>query len=499
LRGSRDYGQQPPVRRESIINILRTGRMEVSMENNKSQARITLIVVMIGSFITPFMSNAVNLAIPSIGIEFGGSQSLLNWVISCYLIANASFLLLFGRLADQFGRKRIFLIGMIMLAVSSLACALSASLAALVCFRILQGISSAMIFSTAMAIVTSVTPPESRGKALGLNVAAVYIGLSCGPVLGGLITSVFTWRGVFYFTLLLALIIIVLTVWKLKGEWRGATAKLDVWGIVLCIFAQASLLFGLNDLTGGVIYQASFAAGVILLIVFFLFERKHPNPLIPIASIVKNRPFAFANIATLINYSATFALTYVMSLYLQNALKLDTAPAGLVLLIQPVMMAVLSPFTGTLSDRIKPSVLASLGMGISALGLFFFIFLSTQTPIVLIILNLAFIGFGFALFSSPNTNAIMGSVDKTLYGVASSFMGNMRVLGQSISIAIVSLITSILMHNMTIGSEGYVDNFMVSLRISFIIFAVLSALGVFASLVRGKVLSESVEKQRTTV
>lgn len=456
------------------------------MERSASQLRITLVIVMITSFITPFMSNAINLAIPAIGIEFGGNQNLMNWVVFGFLLSSAAFLVPFGHLADQFGRKKVFLIGMILLAASSLACALATSLIALVCFRILQGFSSAMVLSNSMAILTSVVPPESRGKALGINSAATYIGLSCGPVLGGLITSVFSWRGIFYFNLVMALLVIAVTVWKLKGEWKGVTAKIDGWGMVLCVAAQGLLLFGLNDLTAGLLYQLSFAAGVLLLVGFFLYERNHTHPLIPLGSIGKNRPFIFSNLATLINYSATFALSFVLSLYLQTALGLDTAVSGLILLVQPVMMAVLSPFAGTLSDRIEPAVLSSLGMGISALGLFFFIFLSTGTPLVLIMLNLAFIGVGFALFASPNTNAVMGSVDRTLYGVASSIMGNMRLLGQSISMAIVSLITSVLMRNLTIGSAGYVDKLMSSLRVSFIIFAVFCALGVFASLVRGK-------------
>jgi EmrB/QacA subfamily drug resistance transporter len=441
---------------------------------------------MIASFITPFMANAINIAIPSIGREFGGSQSMLNWVVSGFLLASAAFLLPFGKLADQYGRKRIFLIGMVFLAASSLACALAPSLVLLVVFRILQGVASAMIFSTAMAILTSVVPPESRGKALGMNSAATYIGLSAGPVLGGLICSVFTWRVVFYFNLLLALIIIVLTLWKLKGEWTGTASRFDSWGIVLCIASQALLLFGLTDLTAGLLWQISFAVGVILLVIFFIVEKRRSNPLIPIGSILKNKPFAFSNLATLINYSATFALSFVLSLYLQTVVGIDTAASGLILLVQPILMAVLSPVTGTLSDRISPAILASLGMGISALGLFFFVFLTTQTPLVLIILNLAFIGIGFALFASPNTNAVMGSVDRSLYGVASSIMGNMRLLGQSISMAIVALITSVLMRGLSIGAAGYAGQLMVSLRAAFIIFAVLCVLGVFASLVRGK-------------
>ncbi|KAF5028347.1 Riboflavin transporter RibZ [anaerobic digester metagenome] len=397
----------------------------------------------------------------------------------------------FGRLADQFGRKKIFLTGLILLAASALACALAMSLTALVIFRIIQGIASAMIFSNSTAILTSVVAPQSRGKALGLNSAATYVGLSAGPVLGGFITSAFTWRGVFYFNLLIAIIAIIITVWKLKGEWKGVAVKIDRWGIVLCIAAQSLLLFGLSDLVAGLLYQIAFIVGILLLVIFFLYEKKHANPLIPIGDVFKNRTFAFSNLATLINYSATFALSFVLSLYLQSALDFSTATAGLILLVQPVIMAVLSPVAGTLSDRIQPTILASVGMGISAIGLFFFIFLSTQTPVLLIILNLAFIGFGFALFSSPNTNAIMGSVDKSLYGVGSSIMGNMRLLGQSISIAIVSLITSIIMGALSVNSAGYVDKLMSSIKISFIIFTVLCVLGVFASLVRGKVVMTS--------
>lgn len=458
-----------------------------NMEQSKKQINLTLIIVMITTFATPFLGNAINLAIPSIGKEFGGSQSQLTWVVSSYLIATAAFLLPFGRIADQFGRKKIFISGLVLLAASSLACAMAMSLDALVWFRIFQGIASAMIFGNATAILTSVVPPQSRGRALGLVTASTYVGLSAGPVLGGLITGLFSWRGIFYFLLVIVLIVIVITVWKLKGEWKGAAAKTDGWGILLCIAAQGLLLFGLTDLTEGWLYQASFAVGIVLLAVFFIYEKRHSNPLIPFDKIVRNRAFAFSNLASLINYSATFALSFIISLYLQSVLGVDTVAAGLVLLVQPIMMAVLSPFAGLLSDKIQPAILASLGMAISALGLFFFIFLDTQTPIFLIILNLAFIGIGFALFSSPNTNAIMSSVDRSLYGVASSIMNNMRLLGQSISMAIVAIVTSLLILDLSVGSMGYVDKLMASFRISFIIFTVLCVAGVVASLVRGNV------------
>ena len=457
------------------------------MERKSNQTTITLVIIMISSFITPFMSNAINIAIPAIGIDFGANQSMINWVVSSFLLSTAAFLLPFGRIADLFGRKKMFLIGMILLAASSLGCALAPSLGVLICFRIIQGFSSAMSLSTSMAILTSVIPPQSRGRALGFNSAATYIGLSCGPVLGGVISSALSWRAVFYFNLLIAAIVVILTIWKLKGEWKDEAIKLDGGGVVFCILAQGLLLFGLNDLAAGPLYQVCFALGVVLLIIFFLFERKRRNPLLPVQSIVKNKTFAFSNLATLINYSATFALSFMLSLYLQAALHLDAAISGLILLVQPVLMAVLSPITGSLSDKLSPKLLSSIGMGISALGLLFFIFLTTSTPIIFIIIVLAFIGIGYSLFSSPNTNAVMGSVDKTLYGVASALLGNMRLLGQSISMAIIALITSVLIGDLTIGSPEYVVKLLVSLKTAFIVFTVLCAVGVWVALAREKV------------
>ena len=337
------------------------------MENSAKQVRITLAIVMVASFITPFMSNAINLAIPAIGEEFGGNQSWLNWVVSGFLIPYAAFLLPFGHLADRYGRRRIFLLGMIIVALSALGCALAPSLPVLVAFRVVSGISSAMVFSNTPAILTSVVSPRSRGKMLGLNSAATYVGLSAGPVLGGLITGSLSWRGIFWFNFLLALIVVVLTVWKLTGEWKGSSGKADALGSVLCVAAQGLMLFGLGSLTKGPGYLVSFIAGAVLLAVFVWYESRRSDALIPVRYIVRNRPFIFSNLANFINYSAVFALSYVLSLYLQTALGIDSATSGLILLIEPALMAVLSPVTGALSDKVRPAVLAAVGMGLTAL------------------------------------------------------------------------------------------------------------------------------------
>lgn len=457
------------------------------MEQNRSIIRITMIIVMITSFITPFMGNAVNMGIPQIGMEYGVDQFGLNWVVTSYLLATAAFLLPFGRWADLVGRKKVFLIGMFLLAATSLGCGLAPSFSFLMVFRILQGMSSAMIFGTSMAILTSVVPPKERGKAMGLSAATTYIGLSLGPVLGGLICSTLSWRGIFYISFILAVIIIAMTMTKLSGEWVGAdNERFDAWGSILWIFGILLFLYGLTDLTAGFHYILACILGVILLFAFAVYENRISYPLLPIGMFAKNRSFSFSNLAALINYSATFALIYLMSLYLQNVQKIDTYHSGLILLSQPIIMAVLSPFAGRLSDRINSQILASLGMGITTIGLFLFIFLDQGTSIGFVVLNLAFIGLGFAFFSSPNTNAVMSSVERTLYGVASSTLGTMRLLGQTLSMAIVTLITSIYMKNMTLDSPDYIISFLKSSKISFSVFTLLCFLGVFASLARGR-------------
>ncbi|MDQ7097122.1 MFS transporter [Desulfosporosinus sp. PR] len=456
------------------------------MEQNRTIIRFTMVIVMVTSFITPFMGNAINLGIPQIGLEYNVDQSWLNWVVNSYLLATAAFLLPFGRWADIVGRKKVFIIGMFLFALTSLGCGLAFSFPFFIIFRVLQGIASAMIFGTSMAILTSVVPAKERGKAMGLSAAATYIGLSLGPVLGGIICSTVSWRGIFYFNLIVALVALGLTLAKLSGEWTGAdNERFDTKGSVLWILGILLCLYGLSDLSEGLSYIVAFILGLLLLIAFVIYENKISYPLLPMRMFMSNRPFTFSNLAALINYSATFALVYLMSLYLQNVLQIDISLSGFILLSQPIIMAALSPLAGRLSDKISSQILASLGMGITTLGLFFFIFLNANTPIVLIVINLAFIGLGFALFSSPNTNAVMSSVERTLYGVASSTLGTMRLLGQTLSMTIVALITSLDMKDLTLTSPGYIASFLKSSQASFIVFTVLCLIGTFASLARG--------------
>lgn len=464
------------------------------MNSFAQMKKYTLLSVNMAAFLTPFMGSAVNLAIPAIGNEFNSSTVILSWVATSYLLASAAFLLPFGRAADILGRKKIFLIGLGMFFLSSLLCALSWSMKSLIVFRVLQGIGSSMIFGTGTAILTSVFPPQERGKALGINVATVYVGLSVGPVLGGILTHHLGWPSIFYLSALIALATGLITLKKLKTEWYGGRGEtFDFPGTFLYMVGLAAFMFGGSSAATVPWAKYALIMGVVILTLFVFYEFRSKYPLLNI-SLFKNITFAFSNLAALINYSATSAIGFLLSIYLQTVRGFDSQIAGIILLFQPVVMAALSPFAGALSDRWEPRVLASWGMGLTTLGLVVFCFLTTQTPIWLIIFNLALVGIGFALFSSPNTNAVMSSVEKRFYGIASSTIGTMRLIGQASSMAVVTLIMALYVGNvkLTYANTG---QFVHSARTAFIIFALVCFGGIFASLARGNISGRKKQKK----
>lgn len=459
------------------------------MNQDASIKKYALITVTMASFLIPFMGSAVNLAIPSIGGDFNSSALLLSWVVSSYLLASAAFLLPFGRFADILGRKKVFISGVAVFSLSSLLCGMAGSIQTLIAFRVLQGIGGAMIFGTSMAILTSVYAPQERGKVLGINVATVYTGLSLGPVLGGVMNQHLGWHSIFYLNVPIGCLIILLAVLKLKGEWAGARGeRFDLGGSVLYVGGVVAFMYGISSFAASPWAKYIFAAGIALLALFVRYEIRLEQPILNLRLFTRSASFAYSNLAALINYSATFAVGFLLSLYLQVAVGFDSQTAGLILLSQPVIMALLSPFAGTLSDRVEPRVVASWGMGLTTAGLFVFSFLTSQTPLWLIILNLVLLGTGFALFSSPNSNAIMGSVEKKYYGVASSTLGTMRTIGQAISMAIATLVVTLYLGGAEL-SPDQAELLVKSVKVSFSIFALTCFGGIFASLARGKVLT----------
>ncbi len=445
-----------------------------------------LVVTTIGSFLVPFMGSSVNIALPTIGKEFSMDAILLSWLTLSFLLTAAMFLVPCGRIGDIHGRKRVFLYGFVIYTLSSVFSAIAPSPLFLIASRVLNAIGASMTFSTGMAILISIYPPGERGKVLGINVAAVYSGLSCGPFFGGLLTQYFGWRSIFLINIPLGLLIILVTIWKLKGEWTEAKGeKFDVIGSLLFSVTLVATMYGFSQLPG--IQGVSFVLlGVLGIFALIKWELKTENPLFNIDLFGKNKVFAFSNLAALINYSATFAVGFLMSLYLQFIKGMTPQEAGIILIAQPIVQALFSPLAGKLSDRLEPRMVASIGMALTALGLLFFSFLSQEATLLFIIGTLMLLGFGFALFSSPNTNAVMSSVEKKFYGVASGTLGTMRATGMMFSMGMVMVIFAIYIGPTQI-TPPYYPLFLRSAKTAFAIFTALCVVGIFASLSRGRV------------
>ncbi len=445
-----------------------------------------LLVTTVGAFLVPFMGSSINIALPSIGKEFEMNAVLLPWITISYLLSATIFLIPFGRIGDIHGRKKVFVSGFLIYTISSLLCAMSTSAPSLISFRVLNGIGGSMIFSIGMAILTSIFPPGERGKVIGINIAAVYSGLSCGPFFGGLLTHHFGWRSIFLINLPLGTLMVLLIIWKLKGEWAEAKGeKFDLFGSVLFGMTLVAIMYGFSTLPkmGGLSFVL---LGLLGMLIFVKWEMRTESPLFNVDLFRKNRVFAYSNLAALINYSATFAISFLMSLYLQFIKGLTPQEAGTVLIAQPLVQAVFSPVAGRLSDRIEPRMVASIGMALTAAGLLLFSFLNQETNLSHIVGTLILLGFGFALFSSPNTNAVMSSVENRYYGVASGTLSTMRSTGTMFSMGITMMIFAIYIGRAQITPPHY-PVFLKSVKVIFAIFTILCLVGIFPSLSRGRI------------
>jgi EmrB/QacA subfamily drug resistance transporter len=458
-------------------------KSEITSE--KAFKRSVMIVAAFAAFLTPFLGSAVNLALPSIGKDLNASAIGLGWVISSFILSSAIFLLPFGRLADIIGRKKVFSNGILLFTISTFLIIFSWNLTSLIVLRIIQGISGAMIFGTSLAIITSVFPAGERGRAIGINITAVYLGLTAGPVIGGFLTQYFGWRSIFAFLVPFGIASLILIKAKIKSEWADSKGeKFDWKGSVIYGIALFAFMYGFSKLPSAIGW-IFLIIGVFMAVVFIIFENTSSNPVFDIRLILRNRVFAFSGIAALINYSATSAIGFFISLYLQYLKGFDARTAGLVMISQPIAMTLLSPLAGKLSDKYDPGVIASIGMGLTAAGLILLCFLTPVTPVYAIVALLLLMGIGFGLFSSPNSNAIMSSVEKRYLGVASGVVGTMRMVGQMLSMGIAMMLIALYIGKQTINPSTY-PGLISGMRTGFVIFSLLSFLGIFASLARNK-------------
>jgi len=445
--------------------------------------RIVLFIAVLAGFLTPFDGSAVNVALPTIGAEFHMDAISLSWVATAYLLSSVLFLVPFGKIADIYGRKKVFLSGISVFAVTSFFMTMVPDAGSLVAIRVVQGLGSSMIYGTTLAILTSVYSPGERGRALGIYITSVYLGLTLGPFIGGVLTEFLGWRSIFYINIPIAVIAILLVLTRLEGEWAECKGEsFDLTGSILYGIALVAVMYGFSELPSAWAV-ALIALGLVLAIAFIRFEQRQQCPVLNMRIFSESRVFTFSSIAALINYSATYAVSFLVSLDLQYTRNFSAEYAGLILVAAPIVQAVVSPAAGRLSDRFDPGAIASVGMAISALGLILLVFLSVSTPLWYIVMALAILGLGFGLFSSPNTNAIMSAVEKRYYGVASGIVGTMRLFGQMLSMGIATMIFAIVIGRVEITQEN-IPAFVTGVHYAFILFTVLCIVGIFASLIR---------------
>ena len=454
--------------------------------SERSKLTTLLITVSVTSFMGTFLISSVNLALPSIAQTFQLNSLQLSWIVTAFLLSSAMFLLPAGRWADLTGINKLYKAGLLIFTLSTLMSSLAVNGVWLIVWRFLQGIGAAFTSTTGQAILVKAFPANQRGRVIGISVSAVYTGLAMGPFAGGFLTQFAGWQSIFLISAIFGAIATVLAFIYLDKEDVSSEIKpgdLNRTGILVYMIGLTILVYGSGRIPGitGWILMTS---GIVLLITFWILESRSQLPMIDTRLFTKNRLFAFSNIAALINYAATSAIVFFLSLYLQKIRGFEPREAGLILVAQPLMMTLFSPIVGRLSDRVQPRYPASAGMIMCTAGLLAMSFFNQNTPIWIIVSVLLWIGTGFALFSSPNMNTIMSSVDRKSIGLASGTAASMRILGQIISMTIITLFFAAYFDGKQIAM---VDNivFLKVMQWGFICFTLLCASGIYFSVSRG--------------
>ena len=459
------------------------------MTTNSKDKQYILIVAVLTAFAGSVTINAVIVALPAIGIELSMNAVQLGWIAQSFALAAAIFVLPFGRLADIWGRKRIFTLGLAFAVISTLLAALSNSFIMLVCARVMQGIGMTMLYSTGLALLTSAYPAAERGRVLGINVAAVSLGLSLGPTIGGILTQNIGWRSIFVFYIILVLPALILLLTKVKREWAESKGeKYDLTGSMLFAIMLFCIMYGFTLLPA----QAGIwiiIAGAIGLFVFIFWELKVPSPIFNIYLLTKSRMFSFSTFSQLIYYTSIFSITVILSLYLQYIKGLSPQDAGFILLAQPVMQGIFSPLAGRVSDKIQPRIIVSAGIVVVLASLFLLLSKIEDITPLFTIIGLALLGMGHAFVTSPNTNAIMSSVDKKYFGVAASMDVTTRNIGMTLSMGIFILLLSLYMGSAPITPNNY-DGFIESIRTILTICCIICLISIVVSAIRGKITFE---------
>ena len=463
---------------------------------------IVLIICAILSFFTVFAFNAVMIAVPSIAAEYGMNNIVQNWVTIIFLLIVAAISVPAGQVSGKYGLKKVSIISIIFFIIISIAnVVVTTSEMFLVC-RLLMGVSIAFLNVTSMAMVVSAFEPHERGKAIGINITGVYLGLSLSLVIAGILDFQLGWRSIVLFSIPFMVLLLAM-LYKVKDEWITFEGlPLDIKGSLVYIVGILLFIYGFTRLNEpiGVILTV---IGIAVLALFAYIEIRSDYPVFDVR-FFKNSKFLSSNFAALCAYLATFAVTTILNYHLQYIKGYDSQMSGMILIVAPLFQVVLAPLAGRWSDKVNPQILSAVGMGLGTISLIggistkktfkvvgmglgtisllLFSLLDADTSLIFLIVSMVFYGVGFGLFSSPNTNVIMSSVPPQATPVASASVSTVRVVGQTMSMGILTLVFAFVMGNVPM-TEKYFPQLIASSQITCIICVVLCIASVFASLV----------------
>lgn len=444
-----------------------------------------LWTVTVTQFALVFMLSAVAVAVPALGKDFGASAAQLGLVESGYISAVAMLLFPVTRLADVIGRGTVFALGLALFTVTSLILAQTQGIWQFIIIRVFQGGGGAMMVSTGLAILADLYPGPGRGKALGISSAGVYLGLTAGPWLGGMITTHLGWRWIFYIGAVPCAMCLALAIKSLQV--RPVIRKgqpFDFIGAILCAIGMVMLSQG-GSLFHNAYGKIILFGGVGFLAAFAVWERRAKAPLLDMRLFGKNESFALGSTVQFFSYAATFGITFLLSLYLQIVQGMTASHAGTILMAQPILQAIMGPVSGNLCERWAPHIIATIGMGMATVALGAAVFLGPSASIPFIIVVLALCGAGNAIFATANMAVIMGAVEQKYYGVASAMIAGMRTTGMTVSLVFTSAVLASMVGPHALTTEN-APAFVDAMRLIFIVLTLLSAAGVYLS-IRAKI------------
>ena len=450
-----------------------------------AERRIVLLACCVSGFITPLLSTMMNLSLINIGEEFGVGSHEQAYVNTAFLLSSVVFMVPMAKAGDLFGKKRIFTLGVAVIAAVCLVAVFSPSFWFLIACRVVIGFGSACIVTTSISMITDVFPPGVRGGAIGMQTMCVYIGLAAGPPLGGVLNDIFGWHSLFLIIVPLA-VASILCMTRFKAEISpDSGGRFDGKGAIVYGIAIVLSMGGMINLPETWAY-VMLVVGVILIGAFVVIELRTPHHMLNVR-LFKGSVFSGSCVATFMNYAASYSISYFLALYLQSIGGLTATQAGLVMLIQPAIQAVGTPYFGRMSDRLRDKrILPTSGLAVSAVGIATILTYGVGTPLWVIVVTLVVVGFGFSLFSAPNTSIIMGSVEPHETGEASAMVAVMRQTGMMVSMGIAMLFISVIMGSADNLTPDTYDSFITVMRYSFGVCVMMCVVGAAVSMFRGK-------------